>query len=179
MPNKVLLAVFPPVDPAEQLLPQSYRIALSQLLSSYCHRLQSYRHSVGWAEDPTYPDCYSSDYMVANLFSCPTHQMDLFPLEYVRGTLPGNSIPGGPPAVCQSAPTADRIRLLSSLTFIFRRRSSLPLAAPAEPHHLLSPPLLLMSYHLICGLEVDPPPPIRYPTITVQFSANHDFICPI
>ena len=42
MPNKVLWAVLPPVDWAEQLLPQSYGCALYQLCSSYCLRLQSY-----------------------------------------------------------------------------------------------------------------------------------------
>ena len=52
-PNKVLMATPPPIDIAEQLLPQSYQSALSQFLSVYCSRLQSYHHSVGWADDPT------------------------------------------------------------------------------------------------------------------------------
>ena len=74
-PNKVLIEI----DPAEQLLPRSYRSALSQLWSGYCLRLQSYRHSVDRADDPTCPDCHSTKHMVAHLFSCPSHPTDLAP----------------------------------------------------------------------------------------------------
>ena len=31
------------------------------------------RHSVGWADGSTWPDCRSTHYTVAHLFSCPTH----------------------------------------------------------------------------------------------------------
>ena len=68
-----------PIDPAEQLLPWSYRSALSQHCSGHCSRLMSYRHSVGWADDPTFPDCRSTDHTVAHLLSCPTHRTDLAP----------------------------------------------------------------------------------------------------
>ena len=58
-PNKVLMVTPPPIDPTEQLLPQSYRSALSQLRSDYCSRLQSYRHSVSrlgrWPHLPRLP----------------------------------------------------------------------------------------------------------------------------
>ena len=63
--NKVLMALPPLIDQAEQLLPWSYHSILSQLRSSHCSRLQSYCHSVGWAGDPTCPDCRSTDQMVA------------------------------------------------------------------------------------------------------------------
>ena len=33
----------------------------------------TYRHSVGWANDPTSSDCHVIDHTVAHLFSCPTH----------------------------------------------------------------------------------------------------------
>ena len=49
------MATPPPIDLIEQLLPWSYRSALFQLRSGYCSRLQSYHHSVGWADDPTAP----------------------------------------------------------------------------------------------------------------------------
>ena len=67
------------IDPAEQLLPRSYRSALSQLHSIHCSRFQSYHHSVVWADDPTCPDCRSTDHMVAHLLglSCPSHSTDL------------------------------------------------------------------------------------------------------
>ena len=31
------------------------------------------RHSVGWANDSTCPDCHATDHTAAPLFSCPTH----------------------------------------------------------------------------------------------------------
>ena len=64
-PNKVLWAVPQPVDPAEQLLPQSYRCALCQIRSTYCSWLMSFRHYVGWANDPTCSDCHATDHTVA------------------------------------------------------------------------------------------------------------------
>ena len=69
----------PPIDPAEQLIQRPYRSALSQLRSGHFSRLQSYRHSVGWADDPTCPDCRSTIHTVGHLFSCPTHPADLAP----------------------------------------------------------------------------------------------------
>ena len=77
-PKKVLMTTpTPPIDPAEQLLPQSYRSALSQLRSGHCSRLQSYRHSLGWVDDPSCHECRSTDHTVAHLFSCPTYPTDL------------------------------------------------------------------------------------------------------
>ena len=53
--------------------------SLSSAPAINCSRLQAYRHSVGWADDPTCPDCCSTDHTVAHLFSCPTHLTDLAP----------------------------------------------------------------------------------------------------
>ena len=79
-PNQVLMATLPPTDPAcTGLLLRSYRSALSHLRSGYCSRLQSYRHSVGWADGLTCPDCRSTDHTVAHLFSCPSQPTDLAP----------------------------------------------------------------------------------------------------
>ena len=75
--NKVLLATPPPIDPTKQLLPLSYCSALSQLRSGYFSRLQSYCYSC--ADDPTCPDCRSTDHTLAHLFSCHTHPTDLAP----------------------------------------------------------------------------------------------------
>ena len=113
-PNQVLMAL-PPIDPAKQLLPRSFCSALYQLRSCHCSRLQSYRHSVGRADDPTCPDCRSTDHTVAHLFRCPTHPTDL---AYVDGTPPGRSIPGRAQTVQRPAHAADRFRLLSFITFI-------------------------------------------------------------
>ena len=86
-PNKVLWAIPPPENPAEQPLPWSCRSALSHLCSGYCLNLQAYRHSVSWDDerDPTCPDCHVVDQTVANLSSCPTNPTDL-PLGYVWAT---------------------------------------------------------------------------------------------
>ena len=77
--NRVLMATPPPIDSAEQLRPRSYRNALSHLRSGYCSRLMSYHHSISWADDPTCPDCRSTDHTVAYFFSCPTLPTDLTP----------------------------------------------------------------------------------------------------
>ena len=51
--------------------------------SSYGHPIDllphSYRHSVWWVNGPSCNDCRSTDHMVAHLFSCRTHLMDLDP----------------------------------------------------------------------------------------------------
>ena len=95
----------------------SYRSALSQLRSGCCSRLQSYRQSVGWADDPTCPDCHSTDHTVAHLFSCPTHPKDLVlrvmcvaPLQVAQS--------GRASAVWWSAPSADQFWFLSLLPLI-------------------------------------------------------------
>ena len=68
-PNKVLLAAPPPVDPAEQLLPLSYRSALFHLLPPAPVLL----HSIGWADNLACPNFQTVNHSMANLFSCPAH----------------------------------------------------------------------------------------------------------
>ena len=156
-PNKVLLAVPPLVDLAEQLLPRYYRSALSQLCSDYCHQLQSYRRSVGWANDSTCPDCHAADHMVAHLFSCPTHPTDLAPGGCVGGTSPDSPIPGGPPTVCRTAPLHCRSTFIPFLLLPSFPPSALsPLWNTAGPLHVHPPPPFLTSSSLP-GLT----PPIR------------------
>ena len=99
----------PSNGPAEQRLPRPYRSTLSQVRSGYGPRLQSYRHSVGWADDPTGPGCHSTEHTVAPLFICPSHPTDLAPGGYVGATPPDSSFPGRAPTLQRSASTADRL----------------------------------------------------------------------
>ena len=106
----------PPIDSAEQLLPRSYRSALSQLRSDYCSKLQSYRHSVGWADDP-----HLSQLPVHRQHGGPSLQLPCTShgpgsRGYVGGTHPGSSIHGRALIVQRSASTTDRFWLLSLLT---------------------------------------------------------------
>ena len=78
-PKKGLWAVPLLVDPAEQLLPRSYRCALSHQHSGYCSWLISFHHSISWTDNPTCPECHASDHTVAHLFSSPTYPTDLAP----------------------------------------------------------------------------------------------------
>ena len=70
-------AVPQPVVPAKQLVPQSYRCALSELRSGYCSRLMSYSHSIRWADNPTCPYCHATHYTVTHFFSYPANPTDL------------------------------------------------------------------------------------------------------
>ena len=132
-------------------------------------------HSIGWADDPTCPDYYVADHMVAHLFSCPTHPTDLAPGDMCSSTPPvallsfpsGSSVPGGSPAVCRSALTSDWLRLFPFLTLIPAVR--LPLSSsglPAWPLRLQVPPSPPLP-HLIqcCGGQ---PPPLRHPASTTS-----------
>ena len=129
-------------DPAEQPLPHFCRSALSQPCFGYCHQLLSYRLSVGWANDPSCPNCLAANH-TGPLFSCPTLPTNLAPGDMWGSTPPGSPILGVPPAVCQTASTTDRLWLLSSLTLS-------PFTVLVGPLHLHLLP------HLIRGPEVDP-----------------------
>ena len=48
-----------------------------QLRSGHSSQHMSYRHSVSWADNPTCPDCRSTDHTVSHLLSCLTHPTDL------------------------------------------------------------------------------------------------------
>ena len=73
-PNNVLLAPLPPVDLPEQLVPRSFKSAFSQVQFGHFARPQSYRHSVGWANYPTCPDCpgdmWAAPLQVAQFLTC-------------------------------------------------------------------------------------------------------------
>ena len=157
-PNKVLLPPPPPpIDPAEQLLPRSFRSALPQLRSGHCSRHQAYRHSVGRADDPTCPDCCSTDNTVAHLFSCPTHPTDLAPGDMWTAPLQVSQFMAGLPPVQRPAPIAGRLCLLPSLTLI-------PAVGRLFPDHqrdhiILTSPFTAL--HLTCGPGVASPPAIQ------------------
>ena len=132
-----------PIDPAEQLLQRSYRSTLSQLCSGHCSRLQSYHHSVGWADDSTCSGCRSTNHTVAHLFICPTVHTShgSSPQGYVDGTPPGSSIPCRASTFQRSASTVDWFWLLPSIAFIPTVGCLLfGLQRVPGPHHLhLSP----------------------------------------
>ena len=139
--------------PAEQLLPRSHRTALS----SYRSCAQGDRHSIGWANDPTRPNCNGTDHTVASPIKLSHTYNEPGPGGYVGGTSTGNVIPGGPPAVFRSASTADRLWLLSFLNLtpaagpLFFFGSSV---GPLHPH-VLSP-----HFTRWVGGRL----PLRYPT---------------
>ena len=140
-PNKVLMATPPPIDPtAVPILPK----ALSQLLSNYCSRLNSYRHSVDWANDPTCPDSHSTDHMVALHFSCPTHPTFLVPGDMWVAPLHFDHF----------------LAVLSQFSNLPQLLLSLLNLLPAGPHHLHltpSPPSQFTSGSEVIFL-------LRYPT---------------
>ena len=145
-PNKVLMATPPPIDPAEQLLPRSYRSPLSQLRSGHCSRLMSYRHSVGWVDDPTCPDCCSTDQTVAHLFSCPTHPKDL--TRGICGLHPSRSL--------NSWQGSHSLAISTSFPHNLHSRCwSSPPWPPAEPHH---PHLTLHLYSFSPVVRGSSPP---------------------
>ena len=78
-PNKVLLPPSPPVDPAKQLLPCSFRSARS-LAQIWWLLTDSVLPSLCWVGRwPKCPDCHSTSHTVAHLFNCPSHSKDLAP----------------------------------------------------------------------------------------------------
>ena len=88
----------PPVDPVEQLLPRSFSTTLS-LFPSCCRRVQTYRHSVGWADDHTCSDCHAVDHMgwPTSLASISHTCNGSHTGEYVGGTPLSRSFLGGLP----------------------------------------------------------------------------------
>ena len=77
-PNKVLMATpsnRPSRKTAAPVLPKRPFLAPIRLLL----KAKSYRHSVGWADDPTCSDCQYTNHTLDHLFSCPTHPRDLTP----------------------------------------------------------------------------------------------------
>ena len=105
--------------PSWTTVARSYRSALSQLRSCYSSRLQFYRYIVGSALILTPPIRLPLHRPQGGpSLQLPYPSKILGTRGYVGGTLPGSSIPGRAPTVQRSAPTADRLRLLSLLTLI-------------------------------------------------------------
>ena len=154
-----------PIDPAEQLLPRSYRSALSQLRSGHCSRLQAYRHSVGWADDPTCPDCRSTYHTVAHLFSCPTHPTDPAPGDMWTAPLQVAQFLAGLPQFYRLAPIAGWLWLLPFITLIPAVDRLLP--DHQQDHIILtSPPLHLTRGPGVISL-------LRHPTTTTTTEQSH------
>ena len=155
------------MDHDEQLLPPSFRIALFQLRSGYCSRLQSYRHCVGWADDPTY------HHSLAHFFTCLTRLTDLAPGGYVDSTPPSAQFLVGPPQFANIPPL--RIFFIPSLLHLHsRRRDSSPFHGPS----LTTPSfyLLLLISHLVVWRSA--PSSLPYSNITDQSgfsSTSRDF----
>ena len=112
----------PPVDPVEQLLPRSFSTTLS-LLPSCCRRLQTYRHSVAWADDHTCSDCHAVDHMgwpTSSASISHTCKERISP-RGICGRHPSRSfISWRAPTVCWSASNPDRFRLLPLFTLFWK-----------------------------------------------------------
>ena len=127
-PNKALLAIPPPVDPAEQLL-----------LLLRC------RHAVGWTDDPTCPDCFATDHIVAHLFSCPSHWTDLAPRDMWVAPLQALQFLVGLPQF------SDLIVALQIISVSFPSKPSIPpcallLSGPRWEHFFFSSPHFMSCY---------------------------------
>ena len=128
-----------------QLLPRSYRSALSQLHSGHCSRLQSYHNSVGWADESMTPpvpsNCQSTDHTAYGglplQLSYSSHRSG--PGGYEEDTHPGCPIPGRAPTVLRPAPTHPlqnrRSILIPFLHNLNSRCWPPPPWPPAGPHH--------------------------------------------
>ena len=69
-PNKVLQAQPPEISPSESQLPRPFCSTLSQLRSSYCSRLNSYRHTIGLSDTDSCPECLAARHTTSHLFDC-------------------------------------------------------------------------------------------------------------
>ena len=147
--------------PSRTTAQRSFRSALSQLRSGHCSRLQSYRHSVGWADDNTCPECRSTRPHGGPLLQLSHSSHGSGHGGYVDCTPPGSPIPDRAPTVKLPAPIADHLRLLSFITLI-------PAAGRLLPGYQWDSIILNSCFtplHLICGPGVISP--LRYPTTTL------------
>ena len=109
----------PPVDPAKQLLPRSFSTTLA-LLPSCCRRLQTYRHSVGWADDHTCSDCHAVDHMGWPTSSTIPYMQRTSPRVICGRHLSRSFSSWRAPTVCRSASNPDRFRLLPLFTLFWK-----------------------------------------------------------
>ena len=67
-PNRVLQIASPKIAPEETNLPRPYRSILSQLQSSFCSCLHSYRERIGLIPSPLCTSCGVGPHTTINLF---------------------------------------------------------------------------------------------------------------
>ena len=118
----------------------------------------TYSHSVGWADDPTCPDCHATDHTVVHIFSCPTYPTEDM---WTAPTHPGSPIPTGSSSILRPTHLTRWLWLPPPLTFI-----------PAEAHsprgervHFIFHPLSL--FFISSMVRGSTPSPLhRYTTTT-------------
>ena len=71
----------PDVARSEEQLPRSTRRTLAQLRAQKCPLLQTYKHSIGAAEDPSCPLCGQEEHNTAHLFRCRQLATELQPID--------------------------------------------------------------------------------------------------
>ena len=69
-PNKVLGGKALEISKSERSLPRAVRTTLTQLRSSYCIKLKSYRARIGKASSPKCPHCNRFEQTTNHLFQC-------------------------------------------------------------------------------------------------------------
>ena len=141
--------------------------------SGYFSRLQFYRHSVGWANDPTCPDCHSTDqcdHTVAHLFSFPSHPTYLAPGDMWVAPLQVAEFLAGLPQFRDLTPL--QIDLLLSLLTLIPTVSSLLLGIQRVHIIFISP---FTPSHFTRGPEVISH--LRYQTTTKQIWNSFPLVC--
>ena len=79
--NRVLQTTSPQIAPEETNLPRPYRSTLSQLRSSFCSSLHSYRERIGLVPSPICPSCGLAPHTTIHVFSCSSHPTPLTELD--------------------------------------------------------------------------------------------------
>ena len=70
--NPLLNEPPPPVDKSEASLHRTTRSTLSQLRSSHCKALNTYKMRIGLSQSSTCPECGADDHSTSHLFNCPS-----------------------------------------------------------------------------------------------------------
>ena len=110
----------------------------------------TYSHSVGWADDPTCPDCHATDHTVVHIFSRPTYPTEDM---WTAPTHPGSPIPTGSSSILRPTHLTRWLWLPPPLTFI----PAEALSPRGERVHFIFHPLSLF-FHFIYGPGVNPLP---------------------
>ena len=88
--NRVLRDRPPDISETETSLRRPQRTTLSQFRSGHCHLLNSYKHRIGWEDDPQCKDCGYDNQDVNHLFDCPAHPTVMSPTKL--WSLPADTI---------------------------------------------------------------------------------------